>query len=247
VYSGPVTPFETSALKLGTKWAPWLWAHLRTWLVGRQFKQVFGAGVDKSGFALVYGELALNSSMLPMPYVKVGGNPQARFSISRPVSQCELRAASYLSSSIGNGAGSTPALRSDAEIRSVLDLDFVSFGGPLSNFKSDDCQSNSNNSLAIFDQPNTRFLERKTGNLLAVCSDPAFDYGLILKVRPEQFPNRVWLVCSGFGEWGTSGAAWYLANRWTAIRTQAKDRPFAAVVRVRAPQDQSAECIRIIV
>lgn len=241
-----MTPFVVDTLKsLGSKGASWLWSHLRTWLVGRRFKQVFGAGVDKPGFTLVYGELALNSSML-MAYVKVGGSPQARFSISRPVSQCELRAANYLSSSIGNGVGSTPALRSDNDVRAVLDLDFVSFGGPLSNFKSEDCQSNSNNRLAIFDQANTRFLER-TGNLLAACSDPNFDYGLILKVHPTQFPKRVWLVCAGFGEWGTSGAAWYLANRWTEIRKQAKDRPFAAVVCVRPPQDQSAECVKLVV
>lgn len=98
-----MTPFVVDTLKsLGSKGASWLWSHLRTWLVGRRFKQVFGAGVDKPGFTLVYGELALNSSML-MAYVKVGGSPQARFSISRPVSQCELRAANYLSSSIGNG------------------------------------------------------------------------------------------------------------------------------------------------
>ena len=246
MHNGAVTPFEVGALKtVGSKGTAWLWSHLRTWLVGRQFKQVFGAGVDRPGFALVYGELALNSPM-PMPYVKVGGNPQARFAISRPVSQCELRAASYLSSSIGNGAGCTPALRSDNDIRSELDLDFISFGGPLSNFKSEDCQTNPGNRLAIFDQPNTSFVERATSNLVAICSDPNFDYGLILKVRPQQFPSRVWLMCAGFGEWGTSGAAWYLANRWAEIRKQAKDRPFAAVVRVRAPQDQSADCIGIV-
>jgi hypothetical protein len=241
-----LTPFETYALKsLGSKGAAWVWSRLRNRLIGRRFKQVFGAGIDKPGFTLVYGELALNSTT-PKPYVKLGGNPQARFSISRPVSQCELRAASYLSSSIGNGTGCTPALRSDNDVRSVLDLDFISFGGPLSNFKTEDCQLNANNLLAIFDQPNTRFLDRKTGNVIASYSDPTFDYGIILKLHPKQFPDRVWLACAGFGEWGTSGGAWYLANRWMKIRESAKDRPFAAVVRVRVQQDESAECIELI-
>jgi len=221
-----------------------MWSHLRNRLIGTRFKQVFGRGVDKPGFALVYGELALTSQS-PMPYTKPGGNPHARFSISRPVSQCELRAASYLASSIGNGTGCTPALRSDNDVRPILDLDFISFGGPLSNFKTEDCQVNDNNLLAIFDQPNTRFLDRKTGNVLAAYADPTFDYGLILKLHPKQFPGRVWLACAGFGEWGTSGAAWYLANRWMEIRERAKDRPFAAVIRVRVQQDESAECLVI--
>jgi hypothetical protein len=136
-----VTPFEINALKyVGGKVASRLWSELRTRLVGWRFKQVFGTGADKPGFALVYGELALGTT-IPMPYVKPGGNPQARFSISRPVSQCEFRAASYLSSSIGNSSGTTPALRSDYDVRALLDLDFVSFGGPLSNFKSEGLSS----------------------------------------------------------------------------------------------------------
>jgi hypothetical protein len=242
-----VTPLEIDVAKsLASKGGAWLWSRLRTWLVGRRFKQVFGPGVDKPGFAVVYGELALNpaiSGVSTHPYVKVGGNQRFGLAISRPVSQCELRAANYLSSSIGNGVGCTPSLVADSDVRSIFDLDFVSFGGPMSNFKSEDCQSNSGNTLAIFDQANARFVEPKTLKLISDCSDQNFDYGLILKVHPKQFHDRVWIMCAGFGEWGTSGAAWYLANRWAEIRKQVKDRAFAVVVRVRPQQDQSAECI----
>jgi hypothetical protein len=38
---------------------------------------------------------------------------------------CELRAASYLASAIGNGIGCTPALESDAQVGEQLDLDFL--------------------------------------------------------------------------------------------------------------------------
>jgi hypothetical protein len=237
--------WEISVAKsLWSKVGPWLWSRLRSWLVGRQFKQIFGPGVESPNFTLVYAELALApalSAVLPFPFVKPGGNPRAGFSISRPVSLCELRAAGYLASAIGNGVGCTPALRSDAEVRALLDLDFVSFGGPESNFKSSDCQLNPGNRLAQFDQRVTQFLDPNTTNPLAVCSDPNFDYGLVLKVRPTQFPDRVWLMCAGFGEWGTSGAAWYLANRWREIREKAKGQSFALVLRVRPEQDQSAE------
>jgi hypothetical protein len=243
----PIPGWEVSVAKsLWGKVGPWLWSRLRSGLVGRRFKQVFGRGVEGPGFTLVYAELALAPALAavsPFPYVKPGGNPQAGFSISRPVSLCELRAAGYLASAIGDGVGRTPALRSDADVRALFDLDFVSFGGPESNFKSRDCQVNPGNRLARFDQQVTQFLDLNTKNPLAVCSDPNFDYGLILKVRPSQFPNRAWLMCAGFGEWGTSGAAWYLANRWEDIRKEAKGRPFALVLRISPPQDQSAEPI----
>lgn len=231
------------------KIGPWLWSRLRSWLFGWRFKQVFGPGVESRAFALVYGELELNPALsgIRFPYVKPGGNPNAGFSMSRPVSLCELRAAEYLASAIGAAIGCAPSLRSDSDVRSVLDLDFVSFGGPESNFKSSDCQSNPGNHLVRFDQGVPQFLETGTNRPVVVCADPDFDYGLILKVRPSQFPNRVWLMCAGFGEWGTSGAAWYLANRWRDIRRKAKDHPFALIVRVRTQQDQAAEVISITV
>lgn len=242
-----MTPVEISALKtVGSKGAAWAWKHLRDRLVARRFKQIFGDGVVKPSFALVYGELVLNPQIQnPMPYMKVGGNPQGRFSMTAPVSQCELRAANYLSSAIGSATHNTPALRSDTSVRSTVDLDFISFGGPLSNFKSDDTQTNAGNRLAFFDQGPAvpRFLDRATQAAFANCVDRSFDYGMLLKIHPTAFPKRTWIMCAGFSEWGTSGAAWYLANRWNDIRKQVKARPFAIVVRVRPHQDESAEPI----
>lgn len=106
---------------------------------------------------------------------------------------------------------------------------------------------NASNRLAAFDQANTRLMDLTTHGVMTGPPDQTFDYGLILKTHPVQFPNRTWLMCAGFGEWGTSGASWYLANQWETIRKQVKSRPFAAVVRVRHGQDESAECIRIVI
>jgi len=64
---------------------------------------------------------------------------------------------------------------------------------------------------------------------------------LILKIHPRQFPERTWLVCAGIGEWGSSGAAWYLAYRWREIYKYAKNSPFAIIVRVKDKQDESTE------
>ena len=64
---------------------------------------------------------------------------------------------------------------------------------------------------------------------------------MILKIHPSQFSNRTWLVCAGLGEWGTSGAAWYLAYKWREIYRFAKSEHFSIIVRVRPGQDESAE------
>jgi hypothetical protein len=61
----------------------------------------------------------------------------------------------------------------------------------------------------------------------------------------------VWIVCAGIGERGTSGTAWYLANKWQELRSKTKDKPFAAIFRVEpdahSGRDQSAELLKIIV
>jgi hypothetical protein len=215
-------------------------------VIGWRFKQIFGSGVASSRLVLVYAELELTGARSPYPYRKPGGRPNVCLSITRPVSICEVRAANYLAGAIGGATSSTPSVRSDFEVRAELDLDFVSFGSPFSNFKSDDCQSNVGNKLARIDEGGS-ITRVEDDRPLVDEYELGFDYGLILKVRPIQFPNRVWLMCAGRGEWGNLGAAWFLSNKWGEIRKLARSKPFAIVVRVRPGQDQSAEVVRSMV
>lgn len=222
-----------------------LYGWLRRKVTAWQFKQVFGPGVSQEGFALIYAELALRSPSAQHPYVKPGGNPSFGFSMSHPVPISEVRAANYVSAAIGAIVRKSPVLRSDVETQAVLDLDFVAFGGPESNLKTNDCQTNAGNTLAQFQQATNKF-ERLPGGAPIATFQAGFDYALILKVRPSQFPRRVWLVCAGLGEWGTSGAAWFLANKWNELRARARSGTFAAVIRVRPGQDQSAEIVTVL-
>lgn len=233
---------ETVARKIIGDTASSVWSRTARLFAGRRFKQVFGPGVHERAYSLVYAELALSDQSNRFPYVKPEGPAGACFSINRPVSGSELRCVNYLAGAIGGYGGNPPAVRSDLETRQQVDLDFISFGGPHSNLKTADCQSNAGNRLARFDQTQNIFVSQSTGQSLVVF-ERGFDYGLILKLHPVQFPKRVWIVCAGIGEWGTSGAAWFLANKWREIRKRAKNRPFAAIVRVRPEQDQSAEML----
>jgi hypothetical protein len=47
-------------------------------------------------------------------------------------------------------------------------------------------------------------------------------------------------VCAGLGEYGTSGACWYLANRWEELQGA---NEFGIVVEVELGSDESARKI----
>jgi hypothetical protein len=214
--------------------------------IRRKFKDVFGGDIfTPNKFHLSYAHLALcqiideKGNPVKYPYVKPGEEKSgAAFSIKRPVSSCEVRAAKYLTEVISKEARVAPVLSSDIEIKGRLDISFIAFGGPLSNYKTRDTIDNSENYLIKFN--NQIFSSSKSGRPV-VKRENSFDYGLILKIHPSQFPNRSWFTCCGLGEWGTSGAAWYLAHRWKDIHKFASNAPFAIIVRVKEDQDESAE------
>ncbi len=214
-----------------------------------KFRRLFGADVlDGSNFHLVYAQLGLRTvtneqgNVVTHPYIKPGEEISGvGFSIDRPVSSCEVRAAKYLAEIIGAESRQAPMLSSDYELRGRLNISFVSFGGPLSNYKTKDAIENKGNEFIRFDNQNN-FVSKKSGRIV-LYREQGFDYGLILKIHPTQFPERIWLVCAGLGEWGTSGAAWYLSHKWREIYDYAKQKSFAIIVRVRPNQDESAEPI----
>ncbi len=219
-------------------------------MAARKFREVFGSDVvTERRLHLVFAEFALamfpkhaeTGTVLRHVYVKPGDvSPGESFSIERPVSSCELRAVRYVTGAIGRWAAATPALSSDLDVRDKLDLSFVAFGGPGSNLKTRDAIQNSANGLVNFD--GRSFTRQDTGEELVEVR-PGFDYGMILKVNPKQFPSRTWIACAGIGEWGTSGAAWYLASKWQEIHQWAHSSPFLVIVAVKPTQDESAQSI----
>ena len=206
----------------------------------RAFRAIFGEDIGSRQFHLIYAQFILKNLTPPdpAPYRKPT-NPIWIFSISHPVSLCEVRAAKYLTGSIAAQDLLSPILTADEDITSTLDVSFVSFGGPGSNLKSNDLNNCQN---ALIDFGNNNFISTATGSPV-ISFAPGFDYGIIIKVHPPSFPDRTWITCAGLSEWGTSGAAWYLANRWEEIHRYAGDAPFAIIVRVRHGQDESAEPI----
>ena len=55
--------------------------------------------------------------------------------------------------------------------------------------------------------------------------------------------NRTWIAVAGLGEWGTSGAAWFLARNWKEVEKIYKQKPFGLIIKVRAGKDESAQLV----
>jgi len=210
-----------------------------------QFKRFFGEDILKSDIHIVYAELGLSKifdktgNLVTHPYIKPGEESiGANFSVERPISSCEIRATKYLTEVISKKSNQSPQLSSDDELKGRLDISFISLGGPFSNFKTRDAMDNDGNNLIYFD--NRSFFSKKSKtSVLTIQSN--FDYGIILKIHPSQFTKRTWFVCAGLGEWGTSGAAWYLSYKWKKIYRYAKQNAFAVIIKVNRGQDESAE------
>lgn len=208
------------------------------------FRDVFGEDIINASFYLVYAEFALRDAMeadgspARFAFIKPGNiRSEFAFSVQRPISSCEVRAIKYLTEAISKETSMAPILSSDLELTDRLDISFAAFGGG-SNYKTNDVLTNSGNDLiTLSDYGFVTVLSRKS--ILNLTR--GFDYGLILKIHPSQFNNRCWFTCAGIGEWGTSGAAWYLAKKWRDIYDFAGNSPFAIIVRVRRGQDESAE------
>jgi hypothetical protein len=70
--------------------------------------------------------------------------------------------------------------------------------------------------------------------------NPPRDYGLIVKLPNTRYPGHSLIVCAGLGEWGTSGAAFYLSQNWRRLSREHPNRAFGIVVEVIPGSDESA-------
>jgi len=224
-----------------------------TWKYGskrwqrRQFKKIFGREAQEH--FLAFGTLEINPSIAQLlatldqqlsrfPFTK-HGRPDMSFSAQKVASSCELRAVAYIGPALSLDGDRTSRVFADDSVEGKLDIDFISFGA-MSNLMTVTAFANPANQFVDYDRTLGFFASKKNGQ--RVCNvREGYDYGVILKIHPEQFPQRTWIVCAGVGEWGTSGSAWFLAHNWGSLAKKLKDSDqFACVIEVRPGQDESA-------
>ncbi|MGA2526619.1 MAG: hypothetical protein ABSF79_08405 [Smithellaceae bacterium] len=220
-----------------------------------RLKMFFGASVLSSRFAIVYGTLQDTR-----PRFDSHGNPLARFqkqfhdgrviNISGPfnniVGDCEIRASSYLAQNIGKAKEEIIGILSDIEAYKDLNYTMIALGSPSSNDISGFVMREPSNKFFQFGQtgPQT-FIESMQDKKQYLGFQPPVikDCAVILRIRNVRFPKYFLFVCAGLGEWGTSGASWYLATHWEQLYKEFKQDDFAILVEVDRSSDTSANRI----
>jgi len=158
------------------------------------------------------------------------------------VGGCEVRAASYIVNTLGEYRSTPIVVIDDETAFQNLNRTFVALGSSSSNEITDLVLRESNNNLLEFGQEGaskTYILDRKSGKKFEGFKEPVRkDYGMVVKLPNLRFPGHYFFVCAGLGEWGTSGASWYLATKWRDLLSEFDDA-FGIVVEVELGADES--------
>ncbi len=208
----------------------------------RAFRKVFGDDVEET-YHLIYP--SYQSPSLNTTYTKPASKVPRRTSGATNLtiinSTAATRTVNHLAFMIGSNSNTPTRIISDIEADTLMDISFISIGSRTSH-KTVDLFDNKNN--IFIDMKGGEIQSRESGEII-IKAKSTVDFGIIVKINPLENPKRTWLCCAGFGEWGTSGAAWWLSRNWKKIYKRAKDRPFACITSTKVGSDDSTRMIHL--
>ena len=216
--------------------------NIRKRLRRRSFRKVFG-DVAEAEYYLIYGSFLSPSreTVYHKQRPQVPRRSSSATNLTTVHSVSATRSVSYLAFEIGSNSETSPRIISDVDADPLMDISFISIGG-LTNHKTVDLLDNEENVFLDFGNES---IVSKTSREAIVLADSEVDYGIILKISPFDNPRRTWICCAGFGEWGTSGAAWWISRNWRTIYRRAKCKPFACITRTRVGSDDSTRMVHL--
>lgn len=153
------------------------------------------------------------------------------------VGYCSARAAKYITEALTKVPGVSVYTVSDAEVVGNWLASFVNIGSSSSNIKTDHIKKLPENQW-LADDVNGK-IELKDGTVIRMEADA--DKGYILKIPNPHSEGNSLFVCAGIGEWGTSGAAWFLSAKWKVLSRRFGSNSFMLVVSVRPGSDHTAQ------
>jgi hypothetical protein len=199
------------------------------------------------------------------------GNKGYCSDVPRIVAQNDVKALIYVASLFGSIAQQTPKLLVDHEAVQDREVDrsFVSFG-LSSNYCThmvrehimdrieeirDNLRENEVAPNPLFDiydpdkpkEPEELWIYKKNSvTPEKLVSKGELQYGMVVRYRPYpvDHPNRYWFLVSGLGHIGTTGAAWYLANKWQKLSRIAGSHDFVAVFKVPLRIDAETKLVK---
>jgi len=159
----------------------------------------------------------------------------------------EMRSASHLVQALSpyRKDGGSMTVEADNHALSQLDRTLIALGSGSTNEVTRLILAEPNNDFLEFVQENSSVFirDKSTGKRFIAFQGPVRkDYGIILRLVNSRFPKTFLFVCAGLGDWGTSGASWFLAAKWNELHSKFKGN-FGVVVEVDPGSDQSARLV----
>jgi len=231
----------------------YFWRRILSFSLARwQFTRLFGSKSVIEG-ENVFVVLDVYSDSRP---AIVDGKPQARYFKEFPyrgkvrligpheiMGSCSARGAGYLSSAFAKYREEPVQVVSDVQVADRWDATLICMGSSDSNIKSREILELEENEYCdfVFTDDGTRAIKKQGAEGLFVMSpNTPRDYGLIVRLPNNSYPGHSLIVCAGLGEWGTSGAAFYLSQNWRRLSKEYSNRAFGIVVEVIPGSDESA-------
>jgi hypothetical protein len=227
------------------------WTGLRKWLLNSRARFFWGRGLFDGSFVISHGTLSdkrrTDNQFNFLKTYRDGRTLRIAGPSGDVLGDCEVRSISYLLATLSKYRQQPVAIESDVVAYPKLSRSIVSLGSPASNEVTEIILSEPNNRFVAFDQDESGpfiYVMRQDLKARAFQGSPKKDMGLVLKIRNERFPGHYFFVCAGLGEWGTSGAAWFLAMRWRELDDLGEE--FVRIVEVEIGSDESARPVRIV-
>ena len=215
-----------------------------------RLRNFWGHSVTGHDIVITYGSLfdsrLSDSPPSPSRFIKRFHDSRA-ISVAGPtgriVGDCEIRAISYLTASLSGFRSAPLPVAADSEAFAHLNRTFVALGSPFSNEITDLALRQEANTFLRFGRDGEGgYIEDLTTEHKIRGFEPPIrkDYGVVLKIPNVRFPGHHFFVCAGLGEWGTSGAAWFLSTNWATLP---QGSAFAFILEVEVGSDESARRI----
>jgi hypothetical protein len=145
---------------------------------------------------------------------------------------CSARGAAYVVEELAH----LIAVRvvSDVDVSPQWSGTFVNIGSSTSNIKTDAIKHFPENPWLLDDIGGFTFKDGYKEEM-----EERLDKGIILKLPNPYFRGYSVIVCAGLGEWGTSGAASFLAREWKKLAKRFGRSAFLVLISVTPGADES--------
>lgn len=213
-----------------------------------RFKRFFGK--DSLSGDRIYGVLDPVSHPLPP-----GGNRYIKRFLGRKedtpligpnyaLGLCSVRVVTYGSALFARFRPSSKPLifEIDYNVENKWDASFICFGSADSNLKTFDIQHFPQQKYFEMTFNSSGMRTFNVGNKKFDCT-ANYDHGILLRMKNPRHPEHTLFVCAGLGEWGTSGAAYYLFHNWSKILWKHGKKDFCKVIKVENKSDESATVV----